>query len=52
MSFARTEPKTISFNEAWEKIKDSHYSSEFEGVIKGEPTGLKAGTQVNVDSLG
>lgn len=46
------EPETISFNEAWEKIKNSQYSSKLEGVIKREPTGLKAGTQVNVDSLG
>lgn len=46
------DPKVISFEEAWTKIKDSQYTSDLVGVWNGDPTGIKAGAQVTVDSLG
>jgi glutathione S-transferase len=44
--------KTIPFEVAKNKIEASSYTSDVEGVQEGEPTGIKAGTQVTVDSLG
>lgn len=43
--------KTISAEEAKNKIEGSSYTSELKGIIEGDPTGLKAGTKVTVDSL-
>ncbi len=45
-------PKIIGFEEAKKKIFGAGYTSRLkEGVMQGEPTGVKAGTQVTVDSL-
>jgi glutathione S-transferase len=46
------EPKVISFEEAKEKILQSGYFSTLESVWEKEPTGVKAGEEVTVDSLG
>jgi glutathione S-transferase len=46
------QPKMISFEEAKAKIFGSEYFSKAESVWEKEPTGIKAGTEVTVDSLG
>jgi hypothetical protein len=46
------DPKVISFDEAKQKIFGSSYFSKLETVWDREPTGIKAGTNVTVDSLG
>jgi len=43
--------KTISGEEAKKKIEGASYTSKVEGIAKDDPTGLKAGTKVTVDSL-
>jgi len=45
-------PKVISFEEAKEKIFQSGYFSTLESVWEKEPTGIKAGAEVTVDTLG
>ena len=47
------EPKgeTVDFNDAKKKIESSEYFSNLKGIWKGEPTNIKEGAQVTVDSL-
>lgn len=47
-----TNGKLIDVKDAEKKIFGSRYSSDVKGVMEGEPTGIKAGTEVTVDSLG
>jgi hypothetical protein len=42
----------ITFEEAKEKVFKSGYFSTLESVWEKEPTGLKAGQEVTVDTLG
>ena len=45
------EPTTLSSEEALKKIESSLLSAAQEGVLPDDPTGLKVGQQVTIDSL-
>ena len=44
-------PKTLSAEEAIKTIEKSAAPKNPEGVISGDPTGIKPGTNVTIDSL-
>ena len=44
-------PEAISGDDAKKKILGSQYSSDLEGVMQKDASGIKAGTQVTIDSL-
>jgi hypothetical protein len=46
------DPKVIRFEEAKQKIRSSSFFSQSEAVWDLEPTGIKAGASVTVDTLG
>ena len=46
------DPPLVSFEDAKQKIFASTYTSKVEGLLKNEPTELRIGADVRVDSLG
>lgn len=50
-SLPASKAETISGEDAKKKIEGSQYTSRDEGVMPEDPNGIKAGTQVTIDSL-
>lgn len=43
--------ETISADDAAKKIQGAQYTSELKDVMQNDPTGIKAGAKVTIDSL-